>query len=83
MASTTTAVAMGVISPSELYTLTAFKNRLGISNATLRTARRAGLPVRYLHRQGFIYGQDWINYVLNSDNSGEDVSATMNRQPSA
>lgn len=57
----------GVINPDELYTLRAFKQRLGISDATLRSARRAGLQVRYLHKQGFVHGKDWIEYVLNSD----------------
>lgn len=57
----------GVINPDELYTLRAFKKRLGISDATLRSARRAGLQVRYLHKQGFIHGKDWIEYVLNSE----------------
>lgn len=56
----------GVISPDELYTLNAFKKRLGIADATLRSARRAGLRVTYLHKQGYVYGRDWIEYVLNS-----------------
>lgn len=57
----------GVINPDELYTLRAFKRRLGVSDATLRSARRAGLRVRYLHKQGYVHGRDWIQYVLNSD----------------
>ncbi len=56
----------GVINPDELYTLRAFKQRLGISDATLRAARRAGLKVCYLHKQGFVHGRDWIEYVLNA-----------------
>lgn len=56
----------GVINPEELYTLTAFKRRLGVADATLRAARRAGLKVHYLHKQGFILGRDWIEYVVNS-----------------
>ncbi|GAA4445453.1 hypothetical protein [Novipirellula rosea] len=61
----------GVINPEELYTLAAFKQRLGVADATLRTARRAGLKVHYLHKQGFILGKDWIDYVVNS---GPNVS---------
>lgn len=61
----------GVINPEELYTLAAFKRRLGVADATLRTARRAGLKVHYLHKQGFILGRDWIEYVVNS---GPNVS---------
>ena len=58
----------GVINPDELYTLRTFKKRLDISDHTLRAARRAGLQVRYLHKQGYILGRDWIEYVLNSGN---------------
>ena len=57
---------VGVINPEELYTLRAFKRRLGIADATLRTARRSGLRVHYLHKQGFILGRDWIQYVIDS-----------------
>jgi len=56
----------GVINPDELYTLQAFKKRLGIADATVRSARRAGLRVTYLHRQGYVFGRDWIDYVLKS-----------------
>ena len=62
---------IGVINPNELYTLEAFKRRLGIRSATLRSARRAGLRVLYVHKHGYIYGQDWIDYVLASGNRKE------------
>lgn len=57
---------MGVINPEELYTLDAFTQRLGIRAATLRSARRAGLKVYYVHKHAYIYGRDWIDYVRNS-----------------
>jgi hypothetical protein len=56
----------GVINPEELYTLKAFTKRLGIRASTLRSARRAGLRVYYVHKHAYIYGRDWIEYVLNS-----------------
>ena len=56
----------GVIKPDELYTLQAFTRRLGIQAATLRSARRAGLRVFYVHKHGYVYGRDWIEYVLKS-----------------
>ena len=56
----------GVIRTDELYTLSEIKLRLGVSNATLRTARRAGLRVYYKHRHAFIYGRDWIDYIVKS-----------------
>lgn len=39
---------------------------VGITDATLRAARRAGLRVIYRHKQGYIHGRDWIDYILNS-----------------
>jgi hypothetical protein len=56
----------GVINPDELYTLRAFTRRLGIREATLRAARRSGLRVYYVHKHAYVYGRDWIDYVLNS-----------------
>lgn len=56
--------ALGVINPDELYTLKAFARRLGITAATLRSARRAGLKVYYVHKHAYVHGRDWIDYVL-------------------
>lgn len=56
--------AVGVISPEELYTLKAFARRLGVKEATLRSARRAGLKVYYAHKHAYVLGRDWIEYVL-------------------
>jgi hypothetical protein len=56
----------GVINPGELYTLKAFTRRLGISAATVRAARRAGLRVYYVHKLAYVHGRDWIDYVLAS-----------------
>lgn len=69
----------GVINPVELYTLKAFMRTLGIREATLRSARRAGLRVNYVHKHGYIYGRDWIDYVLNSQGrrNGEPVSEAI------
>ena len=69
----------GVINPDELYTLKAFMRTLGIREATLRSARRAGLRVNYVHKHGYIYGRDWIEYVLNSQGrrNGEPVSEAV------
>lgn len=61
--------ADGVINPEELYTLKAFTRRLGIGAATLRSARRAGLRVLYVHKHAYVYGRDWVDYVLRSHES--------------
>ena len=76
---TTKDVAQGVINPDELYTLTAFTQRLGIRQATVRAARRAGLRVYYVHKHAYIHGRDWIEYVLNSRErrNGEPVSEAV------
>lgn len=60
--------AVGVINPDELYTLKAFTRRLGIKAATLRSARRAGLKVYYVHKHAYVHGRDWIDYVLRTAN---------------
>lgn len=71
--------ASGVINPDELYTLKAFTRRLGIHEATLRSARRGGLRVYYVHKHAYVYGRDWIEYVLSSQGrrSGEPVSKAV------
>ncbi len=57
-------LAAGVINPDELYTLKAFTRRLGVRASTLRAARRNGLQVYYVHKHAYVYGRDWIEYVL-------------------
>ncbi len=66
----------GVINPEELYTLKAFTQRLGIREATLRSARRAGLKVYYVHKHAYIHGRDWIDYVRNSKPHQSEQSAS-------
>jgi hypothetical protein len=66
----------GVIKPDELYTLQAFTRRLGIQAATLRSARRAGLRVFYVHKHAYVYGRDWIEYVLKSKPRHESPSSS-------
>ena len=68
-------MSTGVINPDQLYTLKAFTQRLGIRASTLRSARRAGLQVYYVHKHGYIYGRDWIDYVLTSKLRLNDQSA--------
>lgn len=70
--------ATGVINPDELYTLKAFTRRLGIRAATLRSARRAGLRVLYVHKHAYVYGRDWIEYVLKS-HEGRTEQAAQSR----
>ncbi len=53
----------GEIRPESLYTLQRAKIVLGWGDVAMRTARRAGLPILYLGRGGFVRGQDIIDYV--------------------
>ncbi len=53
----------GVISRHEVYTLDEFKQRTGLSEAALRTARRAGLKVDYRQGRAFIRGENWYAYL--------------------
>jgi len=76
MMATNDDVTAGVINPDELYTLAAFTRRLGIRQATVRSARRAGLRVYYVHKHAYIYGRDWIDYVLNSRDRRDGGSAS-------
>lgn len=72
-------LSAGVINPDELYTLKAFTRRLGVQTATVRAARRAGLRVYYVHKHAYVYGRDWIDYVLNSQDrrNGDSAAETI------
>ena len=52
----------GSIRADELYTLPAVEKRLGFGVTAMRTARRNGLPVRYIGRKGFVAGKDLLEY---------------------
>jgi hypothetical protein len=74
----TTDEAIGIIKPDELYTLKAFARRLGIGAATLRSARRAGLKVYYVHKHAYVFGRDWIDYVIGTPE--RQVAETTDRK---
>lgn len=74
---------VGVISPDELYTLDAFKRRVGITESTLRSARRAGLKVSYVHKRAYVYGGDWIEYVRQSQRFAGHASTGDSSEPTA
>lgn len=58
--------AQGVIDATAVYTLPALRDRLSITDAWLRTARRRGLRVRYAGRRGFVVGADFISFLAAS-----------------
>jgi hypothetical protein len=55
--------AQGVVSVTSVYSLDALKDRLGISDCWLRTARRRGLRVHYAGKKGFIPGSEFLRYL--------------------
>ena len=54
----------GVIRPDELYTIEEFVARTGLGETWRRRARRTGLQILYLNGRGFIWGGDFIDFVL-------------------
>lgn len=63
MASLIRTTLSDVISVGELYPLDEAARRLGWSRRAMRTARRAGLPVRYFGGRGFLIGDDVIAFI--------------------
>jgi len=57
---------VGVVHAEEIYTLKEFSKRTGMRASSLRSARRAGLRVFYVHKHAYVCGRDWIEYVRNS-----------------
>jgi hypothetical protein len=55
---------LGPIDPDRLYPLEVFAKITGLGRAALRTARHAGLVVRYVGGRGWVLGQDWIEYAM-------------------
>ncbi len=53
----------GEITRESCYMLSEFQKRTGMKRDAMRTARRAGLKVRYLHGRGFVLGSDWLAYL--------------------
>jgi len=63
------------IDPTKVYTLDEFKRISGMGNAAMRSARQHSkhpLKVRKVGNRSFVYGQDFIDFVLAT---GEDYSA--------
>ena len=58
--------ADAAIHPDTLYTLADFKNRTGLGEHAMRTARRRGLKVTYGGNRGFVLGADFIDYLTKS-----------------
>lgn len=51
------------ISRDKAYPLAEFARQTGMNKAALRSARRAGLPVRYHGNKGFVSGADFLQWL--------------------
>ena len=58
----------GEIAADSMYTLEEIQKRLGLGQAAMRTARRAGLKVRRIGRRGYVLGKDLLAYVESATN---------------
>jgi len=72
-------LVLAVVRPEELYPLSVFQKRFGIGECTLRSARSAGLVVRYIHKRAYLLGRDWIQYILK--NASSEPPAPGKRSP--
>ncbi|MBX3438254.1 MAG: hypothetical protein KF861_12235 [Planctomycetaceae bacterium] len=54
----------GIIDPRMIYSKEEFFRRTGLKAAAYREAKKNGLRVRYVHKRVFVYGQDWLDYLL-------------------
>jgi len=58
-----TSLLIEPIRPDELYPRLLFLQKLNITEATLRSARRKGLRTYRVHGRSYVLGRDWIDYV--------------------
>lgn len=59
----TAGIELPVIEPSNLYPLATFQKLSGMGRAALRSARRAGLEIKYVGGRAYILGKAFIDFV--------------------
>lgn len=64
----------GEISSNASYTLSELSKRTGLKRDALRSARRKGLRVVYLHNRGYVLGRDWLLYLDEQGSAAESQS---------
>jgi len=57
----------GEIRSDAVYTLYEFKRRSGMQDWAFRAARRKGLQVLRLGRNGYVHGADWIKFLRDQE----------------
>lgn len=65
-------LSAGVIRTSELYTLSTFKRCLGLTDASLRSLRIAGLPVIRFGKRAYVSGRKAIKFLEQVKNGRAD-----------
>ncbi len=66
-----------------VYPLPVFEQMTGLGKAALRSARRAGLMVRYVSGRGWVLGRDWIDFVVEQGQTEGDERRTKNGLPTS
>lgn len=56
-------IESGEVTSGASYTLPEFMRRTGMKRDAMRTARRNGLQVSYLHGRAFVLGKHWLDYL--------------------
>ena len=51
------------IDRNKAYPLAEFARQTGLNKASLRSARRAGLAIRYVGNRPFLLGSDWLDWL--------------------
>jgi hypothetical protein len=69
-----TSLLIEPIRPDELYPRPLFLQKLAITEATLRSARRRGLRTYRVHGRSYVLGKDWIDYVIGQVGSSAQSS---------
>jgi len=65
---------VGEITPSSLYTIKELRSRCNLGDFVWRQIRHSGLRIRRVGRRQFVYGQDFITFVLQApETSAADV----------
>ena len=66
--------SQGVVSTEAIYSLEALRDRLSVGEAWLRTARAAGLRVRYHGKRAFVLGSDLEEFLRRRSDGEEEAT---------
>jgi hypothetical protein len=58
------------------YPLASFAKLSGLGKAGIRSARRAGLPIRYVGNKPFVLGSDWLTWLATRPTTAPSAART-------